>query len=68
MPKAAMSAAAYVVTLYLLTLVTCPGDAARADHLLLLESLPHGFSLDKPTVLDVRTNFSVSLVLIVIRV
>ncbi|KAK7482887.1 hypothetical protein BaRGS_00025920, partial [Batillaria attramentaria] len=48
------------VTLLLLLLATgsCLGAQDGADHLLLLETLPDGFSLDRPTFLDVRTNFS----------
>ncbi|KAK7090882.1 uncharacterized protein [Littorina saxatilis] len=51
-----------MTTHYLLLLLLaaggCCGDTERADHLLLLETLPEGFSVNRPTFLDVRTNYS----------
>ncbi|KAL8578327.1 hypothetical protein ACOMHN_031701 [Nucella lapillus] len=48
----------YFLFFLLLVAGHCHGDEERADHLLLLETLPRGFSLDRPSFLDIRTNFS----------
>lgn len=50
------------LSLYILAGASCHGDGQVASHLLLIESLPEGFDLDKPTFLNVRTNLSVSFV------
>lgn len=44
--------------LLLLAAGSCYGDTGRADHLLLLETLPRGVARDRATFLDIRTNFS----------